>query len=252
MVASRLNAFAARLPVLLAVLAFLSFWEVLVAVTGMPEYVLPTPLRIFTAAIDRFPLLSEALWLTTFEAVAGFVIGALIGLVLACVFSLFSPLRALFLPLVVALNAVPSIAFVPLALLWFGMGPASKIAIAALAVSFSVLLNAVTGFSRTRSEQVNLMRSFGASPVGILWRLRLPAAMPSIVTGLRIGLARSTIAVIVTEMLGAYKGIGQIVYRATAEMDSLMVWAAILVSSLTSLALYGLLVLVDRRLVWWQ
>jgi NitT/TauT family transport system permease protein len=99
---------------------------------------------------------------------------------------------------------------------------------------------------------VNLLRSFGAGHLSLLWRLQLPAAMPSIATGLRIGLARSTIAVIVAEMLGAYGGIGQIVYRATAEMDSQTVWSAILVSSLTSLALYGLLVLIDRRLIWWR
>lgn len=252
MVASRLNALVnASLPVLLALFVFGFAWEAAVAFAKVPQYVLPSPTGIIAAAFQRFPQFADGLWITTFEALSGFVAGAAIGLVLACLFLLAPVLRALVLPLIVALNNVPSIAFVPLALLWFGMGPASKIAIAALAVSFAVLLAALEGFSRTEDDQVSLLRSFGASSVAILWRLRLPAALPSIVTGLRIGLARSTIAVIVAEMMGAYKGIGQIVYRATAEMDSLTVWAAILVSSATSLALYGLLVLIDRRLVWW-
>lgn len=252
MVASRLNALAnASLPVLLALFVFGFAWEAAVSFIKVPQYVLPGPTAIIAAAVQRFPQFSDGLWITTFEALSGFVAGAAIGLVLACLFLLAPVLRALVLPLIVALNNVPSIAFVPLALLWFGMGPASKIAIAALAVSFAVLLAALEGFSRTEDDQVSLLRSFGASSIAILWRLRLPAAMPSIVTGLRIGLARSTIAVIVAEMMGAYEGIGQIVYRATAEMDSLTVWAAILVSSATSLALYGLLVLIDRRLVWW-
>jgi NitT/TauT family transport system permease protein len=253
MVASRLNALLnACLPVLFAALVFGFAWEASVAFGEVPQYVLPSPTGIIAAAVQRFPQLADGLWLTTFEALSGFAAGAAIGLALACLFLLMPPLEALLLPLVVALNTVPSIAFVPLALLWFGMGPASKIAIAALAVSFAVLLAALEGFTRTEDGQVNLLRSFGAGRLAILWRLRLPAAMPSIVTGLRIGLARSTIAVIVAEMLGAYKGIGQIVYRGTAEMDALMVWAAILLSSATSLALYGLLVLIDRRLVWWQ
>lgn len=253
MVASRLNALLnACLPVLFAIFIFGVAWEAAVAFGKVPQYVLPSPSGVIAAAVQRFPQIADGLWLTTFEALSGFAAGAAIGLALACLFLLMPTLKALVLPLVVALNTVPSIAFVPLALLWFGMGPASKIAIAALAVSFAVLLAALEGFTRTEDEQVNLLRSFGASRLAILWRLRLPAAMPSIVTGLRIGLARSTIAVIVAEMLGAYKGIGQIIYRATAEMDALTVWAAILVSSATSLALYGLLVLIDRRMVWWQ
>lgn len=253
MVASRLNALLnACLPVAFAVVVMGFVWEAAVAFGKVPQYVLPSPSDIILAAVHRFPQIADGLWITTFEALSGFVVGSVIGLALACLFLLVPPTRALLLPLVVALNNVPSIAFVPLALLWFGMGPASKVAIAALAVSFAVLLAALEGFSRTEDGQVNLLRSFGARRLAILWRLRLPAAMPSIVTGLRIGLARSTIAVIVAEMLGAYKGIGQIVYRATAEMDSLTVWSAILVSSVTSLVLYGVLVLIDRRLVWWQ
>lgn len=240
------------IPVLFAVVMLLIAWEVAASFGSIPQYVLPSPSAIATATLSSLPRLADGLWLTTYEAVFGFVIGALLGLMISCLFVLVPITRVLLLPLVIALNTVPSIAFVPLALLWFGMGAASKIAIAALAVSFAVLLSALEGFTRTEDGHVNLLRSFGAGHLSLLWRLQLPAAMPSIATGLRLGLARSTIAVIVAEMLGAYGGIGQIVYRATAEMDSQTVWSAILVSSLTSLALYGLLVLTDRRLIWWR
>jgi NitT/TauT family transport system permease protein len=76
--------------------------------------------------------------------------------------------------------------------------------------------------------------------------------MPQLVTGLRVGLARSTIAVIVTEMLGAYAGIGQIIYQSTAQIDYVTVWAAVFVASLGSLILYGLLVAIDQKLIWWK
>lgn len=251
--AHRMKALATEaIPVLFAVVMLLIAWEVAVFFGSIPQYVLPSPSAIATATLSSLPRLADGLWLTTYEAVFGFVIGALLGLMISCLFVLVPITRVLLLPLVIALNTVPSIAFVPLALLWFGMGAASKIAIAALAVSFAVLLSALEGFTRTEDGHVNLLRSFGAGHLSLLWRLQLPAAMPSIATGLRLGLARSTIAVIVAEMLGAYGGIGQIVYRATAEMDSQTVWSAILVSSLTSLALYGLLVLTDRRLIWWR
>lgn len=251
--AHRMKALATEaIPVLFAVVMLLIAWEAAASFGNIPQYVLPSPSAIATATLSSLPRLADGLWLTTYEAIFGFVIGSLLGLMISCLFVLVPITRVLLLPLVIGLNTVPSIAFVPLALLWFGMGAASKIAIAALAVSFAVLLSAREGFSRTEDGHVNLLRSFGAGHLSLLWRLQLPAAMPSIATGLRIGLARSTIAVIVAEMLGAYGGIGQIVYRATAEMDSQTVWSAILVSSLTSLALYGLLVLIDRRLIWWR
>ncbi len=251
--ANRLKTAATEaVPVLFAIAMLLIVWEVAASFGNIPQYVLPAPSAIASATMTSLPHIADGLWLTTLEAISGFILGSALGLLFACLFLLMPTLRILLLPLIIALNTVPSIAFVPLALLWFGMGAASKVAIAALAVSFAVLLSALEGFSRTENGHLNLLRSFGAGPFALLWRLQLPAAMPSIATGLRIGLARSTIAVIVAEMLGAYKGIGQIVYRATAEMDSQTVWSAILVSSLTSLSLYGLLVAADRRLVWWR
>jgi ABC-type nitrate/sulfonate/bicarbonate transport system permease component len=170
---------------------------------------------------------------------------------LAVLLVLIPPLEPVVLPFAVAINAVPAVAFVPLALIWFGLGMASKIAMAVLAVGFVVFVNAIAGLKRPEQGYIDLVRSFGAGPLGVLWRLRLPAALPSIVTGLRVGLARSTIAVIVAEMLGAYSGIGQIVYQSTAQVDYLSVWAAVMAAMCGSLALYAILVVVDRKLVWW-
>ncbi|ODN69401.1 ABC transporter permease [Methylobrevis pamukkalensis] len=240
------------LPVAAGLAALLLLWEGGVWLLDVPVYVLPGPFAILGTMVDNAGPLGAAVQITLGEALAGFVIGSLLGLSIAIVLVLAPPLETALLPLVVMLNSVPSVAFVPLALIWFGLGIASKIALASLAVSFAVLLNAIQGLKRPEQEAVDLMRSFGAGRLGILWRLRLPAAMPSIVTGLRVGLARSTIAVIVAEMMGAYAGIGQVIYQATAQIDYLVVWAAVFLSSLGSLALYGLLTLIDGRLVWWR
>jgi NitT/TauT family transport system permease protein len=96
------------------------------------------------------------------------------------------------------------------------------------------------------------MKSFGASPLGIMRRLRLPAAMPSVVSGLRVAVPRSMIVAIVGEMLGAYKGLGRVIYESTQQVDLLNVWAAVLFASLASMLLYGFLVWIDRKLVWWR
>lgn len=252
MVADRLKLLSNALPVAAALAILLLAWQFGAAALDVPTYILPRPVEILATAIGRAGYFGDALYVTLTEAVAGFSIGAAIGVLLAVLMILVPALEIMLMPLAMVINSVPSIAFVPLVLLWFGLGMASKIAIGALAVVFVVLLNLLSGLKRPDNEALNLMRSFGASRLGILWRLQLPAGMPSLVTGLRVGLARSTIAVIVAEMMGAYSGIGQVIYQSTGQVDYLTVWAAVLVASLGSLALYGLLVAVDRRLVWWR
>ncbi len=238
-------------PVAVTVVVLLLVWQAATTLFGIPAYILPPPLDIAGGAFEGMALLGGGLGTTMTETLLGFLAGAALGVALAILFVLVPPLEAVLMPIAVAINAVPSVAFVPLALIWFGVGMASKIAMAALAVSFAVLINTLAGLMRPEEAAVNLLRSFGAGRIGVLYRLRLPAALPFLVTGLRVGLARSTIVVVVTEMLGAYTGIGQIIYQATAQVDSVTVWAAVFAACLSSLALYGLLVVVDRKLVWW-
>jgi ABC-type nitrate/sulfonate/bicarbonate transport system permease component len=240
-----------QLAIIVALVVLFGLWQCVTALLGVPDYVLPRPFDIARAMIDRSGLIADALRISGAETVAGFVIGAALGVALAVLLILVPALEPVVLLIAVVINAVPAVAFVPLMLIWFGLGMASKIAMATLAVSFIVFVNALSGLKRPEQGHIDLMRAFGAGPIGILWRLRLPAAAPSIITGLRIGLGRSTIAVIVAEMLGAYGGIGQIVYQSTAQVDYLSVWAAVLAAMLGSLALYGLLVAADRKLVWW-
>jgi NitT/TauT family transport system permease protein len=242
----------AGLPVAAALALLLLAWQIGAALFDVPTYILPRPLEIVATVFADGPLLRDALTLTLAEAMAGFVVGAALGLALAILMVLLPPLELGLMPLVVAINSVPSVAFVPIMLIWFGLGMGSKVAMAALSVSFVVLLNALAGLESPEQDALDLLRSFGAGPLGLLWRLRLPAAMPSVVTGLRVGLARSTIAVIVAEMLGAYAGIGQIIYQSTAQVDYLTVWAAVFSASLGSLLLYAVLVVIDRKLVWWK
>lgn len=250
--ARRLIPFVAALPVAVAVIFILFAWQFGARLFDLPAYILPRPIEIAMSAIANAHLLGGALAVTATEVVLGFLLGAAIGLAVAIVMILAPPLEVSLIPLVIAINLAPSVAFVPLALIWFGLGIASKIAMAALAVSFVVLLNALAGLKRPEADAINLMRSFGAGQLGILWRLQLPAAMPSLVTGLRVGLARSAIVVIVAEMLGAYAGLGQIIYQSTAQVDTLNVWAAVFIASLGSLLLYAVLVAIDRKLVWWR
>ncbi len=239
------------LPLAISLVLLLGFWEAVVRYFDVPVFVLPSPLAIAGGVVDKWPVLQSAVLATLEEALIGFALGIAIGLLLAVLLVLMPPLESALMPLLVAVNCVPVVAYTPLALIWLGIGPASKIAMVVVAVSFVILLNALQGLKRPEDAAVDLLRSFGASPLRIVWTLRLPAAMPSLVNGMRVGIVRAMIIAIVSEMLGAYSGIGWIIFQATAQVNFLQVWAAIAVSSAASMLLYLILVWIDRKVVWW-
>ena len=171
---------------------------------------------------------------------------------LAVLLALLPLLRRVVLPLVAAVNSVPVVAWSPLILLWFGVGMASKVAAVALAVGFTVFVSALAGFDRVDRRTVDLLRSFGAGPGAVLWRLRLPTALPLIAAGLRVSPVRSLIVAIVTEMLGAYGGLGWVIYQAVVQIDFVQVWSAIAVASAISLAFFALVGAAERRAIFWK
>ncbi|MFD2239300.1 ABC transporter permease [Aureimonas populi] len=226
-------------------------WEFAARGLELPHYILPAVSTILAhMASDASSLLSAGRY-TFIEAATGFAIGGLAGIASAVLVSMVPASRGVVLPIATAINSVPVVAYSPLVLLWFGIGMSSKIVMVAIAVSFTVFLNTIAGLDRVDRRQAELMRSFGASRFAVFWRLRLPTALPLILAGLRISTVRSIIVAIVTEMLGAYDGLGWIIYQAVLRIDFVAVWAAIAVASLISLGFFALVSMVERKAVFW-
>lgn len=240
------------LPPLCGVLSLVALWQGGIWLFDIQPFVLPSLHAIFGAVIDSNSTLWLAMGWTLMEALIGFICGLITGLLLAILMTVCRPLEAILMPLAVAINSVPTVAYIPLALIWFGMGVSSKIVMVLLGVNFVILVNSLHGLKQADPQMINLMRSFGASRLAIMAKLQLPAALPSIVSGLRVGIVRSIIIAIVAEMLGAYQGIGWIIFQSTQQVDFLSVWAAVVVSSLASIALYALLAWLDTKLIWWK
>lgn len=234
----------------LAVIA--AIWEGLIFVFGIPNYVLPGLGQIGKVIWDDFDYFGRAVLATLSVAGRGYPIGALIGVGLAVSFVLVPTLSRILLPLVVAVNAVPTVAYAPLFIVALGIGAASKIAMVALAVGFTVFVNALQGLKATDEAALNLLRSYGAGKLTAMWRYRLPAALPAIANGLRVSVVRSILIAIIAEMLAAQEGVGRVIFESTQQLEFLRVWGAIVLTSIASMALYGLVVLADRRLVWWK
>ena len=237
---------------LLGAALLLATWEVAARGFALPAYTLPAISSILASLwAERTPLLAAAS-VTLAEALAGYAIGATLGTLAAALIAVLPPLRRTILPVALAINAVPVVAFSPLVLLWFGIGAASKVVMVALAVGFTVFLAALAGFDCIDRRAIGLLRSFGAGPWTVLWRLRLPAALPSIATGLRTSTVRALIVAIVTEMLGAYAGLGWIIYQAVVQIDFVRGWSAIAAASACSLAFFAVVAALERRIVFWR
>ena len=227
-------------------------WECAVRALHLPAYLLPPVSEILLTIVQSRVLLAGDAVVTAGESVGGFALGSAIGVALAVVLVLVPVLRRVLVPLLVAVNSVPVVAYAPLALLWFGNGAGSKLVMVTFVAGFTVFIAALSGFERVDPAAVNLLRSFGAGRLGVLWRLQIPTALPLIVAGMRVATVRSVIVAIVTEMLGAYRGLGWTIYQAVLQIDFLRVWAAIAVASAISLIFFGLVGAAGRRVVFWR
>jgi NitT/TauT family transport system permease protein len=230
----------------------LAAWELAVRAWQVPGYVLPAPAAIAAKLWEDAGALLPAIATTLAEALAGYAIGNAAGVGLAILF-FFRPGwdRAAMLPLV-ASNSVPAVAFAPVIILWFGIGMTSKVVLVAFITCFIALQNLLQGLRQVDPLAVNVFRSFGAGEGKIFWSLRLPAALPYLFTALRIGSIRSVIIAIVAEMLGAYRGVGWVIFETTASMDYLRLWAAVAGASAAGVLFFGLVSSLERRLVWWH
>jgi NitT/TauT family transport system permease protein len=227
-------------------------WEGAARGFHLPAYTLPAVSEIIASVIAKRQVLLVAAGYTVSEAMLGYVLGSVIGIALAILITMAPLIRGFVLPAATAINSVPIVSYSPLILLWFGMGISSKIVMVALAVSFTVFLSTLAGLDRVDRRSVDLMRSFGAGRLTILWRLRLPTALPLMAAGMRVATVRSIIVAIVTEMLGAYGGLGWVIYQAVLQIDFVQVWSAIFVASAATLLFFGLIGFAERRIIFWK
>jgi NitT/TauT family transport system permease protein len=236
---------------ILGAVLLIACWEGTARGLHLPAYVLPAVSDIIAGLWSKRVTLVDAAGYTLLEALVGYGLGCLIGIGLAVAIALAPALRVAILPLTTAINSVPVVGYSPLILLWFGIGVSSKVVMVAMAVSFTVLLSMLAGLDRVDRRAVDLMKSFGASRFGVLWRLRLPTALPLLLAGMRVSTVRSVIVAIVTEMLGAQGGLGWVIYQAVLQIDFVQVWSAIFVASAASLAFFGLIGFLERKLLFW-
>ncbi|RAZ77446.1 ABC transporter permease [Mesorhizobium atlanticum] len=236
------------LPVLGAASILLA-WQYLLPLLGVPAYIVPTPTAIFGVFQRNFALLMDNLRPTLIEALAGFVIGNLAAVLLAVLFVHSRVLQAAYFPIVLFFNTIPILALSPIIILIFGLGMTPKIVIAAVICFFPTLVNMIRGLDSASDNEHELFRVLSATRSEIFWSLRLPRALPMLFSSLRIASATAVIGAIVGEWIGSDKGLGALIIQATFNYQSDRLYAAIVLSSSLSIALFCIVVLIERRVI---
>jgi ABC-type nitrate/sulfonate/bicarbonate transport system permease component len=225
-------------PPALLLAAILGAWEWGVRAVGVPFYILPAPSRIAALMVAERELLVGEAAVTLLEIAIGFGVAFIVGIGLALlIFSSRTVERAVY-PLVIASQTVPVFAIAPLLIVWLGYGMLSKVAMAALIVFFPIVVNTVDGLRAADSDAINLLVILGATPAQVLLKIRVPAALPFVFSGIRIAVATSVIGAVIGEWVGATHGLGFLMIHANAQLRIDLVFAAITVLSLMAVGLF--------------
>ncbi|MBC6406095.1 MAG: ABC transporter permease [Rhodospirillales bacterium] len=214
-------------------------WQLVVCATGVQHFILPGPIRVAEALYDHRALIAEEAMVTAAEVTIGLLLGAVLGAATA-LHLMVSPLaRRFLLPFLVFSQAVPVFALAPLLTLWFGYGIWSKILMAVLIIYFPVASTFYDGLRRTDPGFLDLAETMGAQPERVLFLLRVPAALPSYASGLRLAAVYAPIGAVIGEWVGASQGLGYLMLLASGRAKIDLMFAALLVLALFTVLLHA-------------
>ncbi len=238
----------------LVLLCVLAFWELLVRWRNYPAFTLPTPGRVAVRFLEawREGSLQMHTLVTLREVFGGLAMGLSGALVLGYALAKSRLLERILSPYIVASQAIPIVALAPLLVIWFGVGSLSKILVCALTLFFPVLINTIVGIRSVDAELQDLMRSLRASPWQVFTLLELPAALPVLLGGLKVGVTLSVIGAVVGEFVGSDRGLGFLINLARGLFDTSLMFVALFTLMAIALVLYFAVSFLETWLLRWR
>jgi NitT/TauT family transport system permease protein len=241
-------------PAVAVFIGVLVLWELLVRALGIQQFLLPRPSAIAAAFAEHFDELVTVGRNTLVEAVGGLAIGASAALAVAFATARWATASRALLPLAIAANSIPIIAFAPIMNNWFGiLNPLSKMMVVAVLVFFPIMINTLRGLTLVDPASLELMRSYAASERLVFAKVRVPNALPYIFTAVKVSATLSLIGAIVAEYFGGAQSVlGQFIITEAAFFRFANAWAAIVVASAVSIAFFLIIVAIERVAIPWH
>lgn len=232
-------------------LFFALCWQGAISIFAIPHYLLPEPVAVLNEVSSQWDLLFMHAKITLWEILLGLVLGFLFGLLSALLLASSQTLSAFLLPILIASQAIPVFAIAPLLVLWFGYGIASKIAMTILIIYFPVTAACYDGLRNTPKQWLELAKTMGISSRQLLFKVRLPAALPALASGLRIAVSVAPIGAIVGEWVGSSQGLGYLMLQANARIQISLMFAALFILVVIALLLYFVIDKLLHRIIPW-
>jgi NitT/TauT family transport system permease protein len=242
--------FVERFAALALSMVIVVLWQLAVPLLGLSEFVLPTPWVIANRLVTDFSLLAAHASYTLFEVVGGFGLAVIVGIPLALAIFYSRPFERAIYPIMVALQTIPKIALAPLLVLYLGYDWAPKISLAFLISFFPIVISTVVGLQSLDKGLVGLVRSMGANEWQTFYKVRLPAALPSVFGGFKVAIGLAVIGAIIGEYVAAERGLGYLQLQANARFDTALNFAAVVAISGLGVFLYFVLVFIEDRAVY--
>ena len=241
-------------PIPISTLTFLLGWYLLTRYGNIPNFILPSPLSVWTrfAKAVQDGSLPYHTGITLSEIVLGLLVGVWFATVVGYILAKSPALEKVLSPYLVASQAIPVVAIAPLLVIWLGDGILSKVVICALIVFFPVLVNTIVGVRAVPTALYDLMNSLHATRAQILWKVEVPASLPVFLGGLRIGATLSVIGAIVGELVSAEQGLGFLLQLGDFQYDTPIVFVAVFMLITLALMLYGIVTLLEKRFLKWH
>ena len=235
----------------LVLAGLLIVWEIACIVFSIPEIILPRPSKVFAVFFQRFDILMAYSWDTLWTTLIGFLLaiagGLLMGLAIGASPFVYSGLY----PLLIAFNAIPKVAIVPILMIWVGVGSLPAI-ITAFAISFfPIVVNVATGLATIEPEMRDVLRSLGATRVEILTKVGIPRAMPYLFASLKVAITLAFIGSVISETVGGNNGIGFLMLSASARNDAPTTFAGLFAIAIMGVLMYAVCAIIEKRMTRW-
>ncbi len=238
-------------PPLTVVVLMIVAWGIIASTSGLSAFILPSPARVLQAAWRTRDLLGAAIGMTMLETLIGLVIALALAVTLAAAMDLSSFLRRALYPLLVASQTVQILAIAPLLIIWFGFGLTPKVIVVVLVCFFPMAVSMADGLRAADPDLIALLRAMNATR-GQIWRMvRLPAALPSFFSGLRVAVTYSVVGATIGEWVGGSTGLGLYMLRSKNALATDQVFVGIVITTLLSMGLFALVYLIERLVLPW-
>ena len=229
----------------------LVLWQAICSTFNISDFIFPSPIQIVRSLVEHGGTIAGHAWKTLWTTMAGFAIGVAVGLSLGVLVGSSRTIYSALYPLLVAFNSVPKSAFVPILVVWFGIGTVPAILTAFLICFFPIVVNVATGLATLEPELEDVLRALGATRYDVLTKVGLPRSLPYFFASLKVAITLAFVGTVVSETVASNDGIGYLMMAAGSSMRMPLVFAGLFVIGVMAMVMYEFFAVLERRMTGW-